>query len=114
MAGQLADIFSTDIDSINTSPRRSLHVVYEMFYDSGEPVRRTRARGEFRDAGKAHHAVVQHPTVRATNTATKSIKNALIAPPRILALTPFSPIPLPPISRLALSQSLIAAASGTA
>jgi len=59
IAMQLADIFSTDID-FHRDLRRGDHfsVVYEMFYDHGEPVRPGRVlAAEFINVGKLYHAV---------------------------------------------------------
>ena len=59
IAIQIADIFSTDID-FHRDLRRGdrFTVVYETFYDQGEPVRSGRVlAAEFINQGKAHHAV---------------------------------------------------------
>jgi murein DD-endopeptidase MepM/ murein hydrolase activator NlpD len=59
IATQVADIFSTDID-FHRDLRRGDHfsVVYEMFYDQGEPVRSGRVlAAEFINVGKLYRAV---------------------------------------------------------
>ena len=59
VAIQVADIFSTDID-FHRDLRRGDHfsVVYEMFYDRGEPVRAGRVlAAEFINVGKLYRAV---------------------------------------------------------
>jgi murein DD-endopeptidase MepM/ murein hydrolase activator NlpD len=59
VAIQVADIFSTDID-FHRDLRRGDHfsVVYEMFYDRGEPVRSGRVlAAEFINVGKLYRAV---------------------------------------------------------
>jgi murein DD-endopeptidase MepM/ murein hydrolase activator NlpD len=59
IAIQVADIFSTDID-FHRDLRRGDHfsVVYEMFYDRGEPVRAGRVlAAEFINVGKLYRAV---------------------------------------------------------
>ncbi len=59
VATQIADIFSTDID-FHRDLRRGdrFTVVYEMFYDQGEPVRSGRLlAAEFVNQGKAYQAV---------------------------------------------------------
>ncbi|HYC47552.1 MAG TPA: peptidoglycan DD-metalloendopeptidase family protein [Burkholderiales bacterium] len=59
VASQLADIFSTDID-FHRDLRRGdrFTVVYEMFYDGGEPVRSGRVlAAEFMNQGHAYQAV---------------------------------------------------------
>jgi murein DD-endopeptidase MepM/ murein hydrolase activator NlpD len=59
IAMQVADIFSTDID-FHRDLRRGDHfsVVYEMFYDRGEPVRSGRVlAAEFINVGKLYRAV---------------------------------------------------------
>ena len=59
IAIQVADIFSTDID-FHRDLRRGDHfsVVYEMFYDRGEPVRSGRVlAAEFINVGKLYRAV---------------------------------------------------------
>lgn len=59
IASQLADIFSTDID-FHKDLRRGdrFTVVYEMFFDSGEPVKSGRVlAAEFVNNGKPHQAV---------------------------------------------------------
>jgi murein DD-endopeptidase MepM/ murein hydrolase activator NlpD len=59
IAMQLADIFSTDID-FHRDLRRGDHfsVVYEMFYDRGEPVRAGRVlAAEFINVGRLYRAV---------------------------------------------------------
>ena len=59
IATQVADIFSTDID-FHRDLRRGDHfsVVYEMFYDRGEPVRSGRVlAAEFINVGKLYRAV---------------------------------------------------------
>jgi len=59
VAIQIADIFSTDID-FHRDLRRGDHfsVVYEMFYDQGEPVRSGRVLAtEFTNVGKQYRAV---------------------------------------------------------
>jgi murein DD-endopeptidase MepM/ murein hydrolase activator NlpD len=64
VAGQIADIFSTDID-FHKDLRRGdrFTIVYEMFFDGGEPVRSGRVlAAEFVNAGHAHQAIwYQHP-----------------------------------------------------
>jgi murein DD-endopeptidase MepM/ murein hydrolase activator NlpD len=59
IATQLADIFSTDID-FHRDLRRGDHfsVLYEMYYDSGEPARSGRVlAAEFINVGKLYRAV---------------------------------------------------------
>jgi murein DD-endopeptidase MepM/ murein hydrolase activator NlpD len=59
VAGQIADIFSTDID-FHKDLRRGdrFTVVYEMFFDGGEPVRSGKVlAAEFVNGGKAFQAV---------------------------------------------------------
>jgi murein DD-endopeptidase MepM/ murein hydrolase activator NlpD len=59
VADQIADIFSTDID-FHKDLRRGdkFTVVYEMFYDAGEPVKSGKVlAAEFINAGKAYQAV---------------------------------------------------------
>ena len=59
VADQIADIFSTDID-FHKDLRRGdkFTVVYEMFYDAGEPVRSGKVlAAEFINGGKPHQAV---------------------------------------------------------
>ena len=59
VAIQVADIFSTDID-FHRDLRRGDHfsVVYEMFYDKGEPVRSGRVlAAEFINVGRLYRAV---------------------------------------------------------
>ena len=59
IAMQLADIFSTDVD-FHRDLRRGDHfsVVYEMFYDRGEPVRAGRVlAAEFINVGRLYRAV---------------------------------------------------------
>src|SRR5688572_11731168 len=86
VAGQLADIFSTDID-FHKDLRRGdrFTVVYETFYDGGEPVRTGRVlAAEFVNQGHTYQAVwFQHPDGRgAYYTAEgKPIKNAFLRSP---------------------------------
>jgi murein DD-endopeptidase MepM/ murein hydrolase activator NlpD len=59
VADQIADIFSTDID-FHKDLRRGdkFTVVYEMFYDAGEPVKSGKVlAAEFINAGKSYQAV---------------------------------------------------------
>lgn len=59
VADQIADIFSTDID-FHRDLRRGdkFTVVYEMFYDAGEPVKSGKVlAAEFINAGKSYQAV---------------------------------------------------------
>jgi murein DD-endopeptidase MepM/ murein hydrolase activator NlpD len=59
VAGQIADIFSTDID-FHKDLRRGdrFTIVYEMFFDGGEPVRSGKVvAAEFVNAGRAYQAV---------------------------------------------------------
>jgi murein DD-endopeptidase MepM/ murein hydrolase activator NlpD len=86
VAGQLADIFSTDID-FHKDLRRGdrFTVVYETFFDAGEPVRTGRVlAAEFVNAGKAHQAVwFQHPNGQGDyyTAEGKSIKKAFLRSP---------------------------------
>ena len=86
VAGQLADIFSTDID-FHKDLRRGdrFTVVYEMFYDGGEPVRSGRVlAAEFVNAGVAHQAVwFQHANGQGDyyTPTGKSIKKAFLRSP---------------------------------
>ena len=86
VAGQLADIFSTDID-FHKDLRRGdrFTVVYETFFDAGEPVRIGRVlAAEFVNGGKAHQAVwFQHPNGQGDyyTAEGKSIKKAFLRSP---------------------------------
>ena len=86
VAGQIADIFSTDID-FHKDLRRGdrFTVVYEMYYDAGEPVRSGRVlAAEFVNAGATHQAVwFQHANGQGDyyTPAGKSIKKAFLRSP---------------------------------
>jgi murein DD-endopeptidase MepM/ murein hydrolase activator NlpD len=86
VAGQLADIFSTDID-FHKDLRRGdrFTVVYEMYFDAGEPVRSGRVlAAEFVNGGKAHQAVwFQHANGHGDYYTPdgKSIKKAFLRSP---------------------------------
>ena len=86
VAGQLADIFSTDID-FHKDLRRGdrFTVVYEMFFDGGEAVRSGRVlAAEFVNQGQAHQAVwFQHPNGQGDYYTPdgKSIKKAFLRSP---------------------------------
>jgi murein DD-endopeptidase MepM/ murein hydrolase activator NlpD len=86
VAGQLADIFSTDID-FHKDLRRGdrFTVVYEMFYEAGEPVRSGRVlAAEFVNQGKPYQAVwFQHADGRGDYYTPdgKSIKKAFLRSP---------------------------------
>ena len=86
IADQLADIFSSDID-FHKDLRRGdrFTVVYEMFYDAGEPVRSGRVlAAEFVNQGKAHQAVwFQHPNGQGDyyTPEGRSIKKAFLRSP---------------------------------
>lgn len=86
VAGQLADIFSTDID-FHKDLRRGdrFTVVYETFFDAGEPVRTGRVlAAEFVNGGRAHQAVwFQHPNGQGDyyTAEGKSIKKAFLRSP---------------------------------
>ena len=86
VAGQLADIFSTDID-FHKDLRRGdrFTVVYEMYFDAGEPVRSGRVlAAEFVNRGKAHQAVwFQHADGQGDYYTPdgKSIKKAFLRSP---------------------------------
>jgi murein DD-endopeptidase MepM/ murein hydrolase activator NlpD len=86
VAGQLADIFSTDID-FHKDLRRGdrFTVVYEMYYEAGEPVRSGRVlAAEFVNQGKPHQAVwFQHADGRGDyyTPEGKSIKKAFLRSP---------------------------------
>ena len=86
VAGQLADIFSTDID-FHKDLRRGdrFTVVYEMFFDAGEPVRSGRVlAAEFVNQGKAYQAIwYQHVDGQGDyyTPEGKSIKKAFLRSP---------------------------------
>jgi murein DD-endopeptidase MepM/ murein hydrolase activator NlpD len=86
VASQLADIFSTDID-FHKDLRRGdrFTVVYEMFYEAGEPVRSGRVlAAEFVNQGKPHQAVwFQHADGQGDYYTPdgKSIKKAFLRSP---------------------------------
>ena len=86
VAGQLADIFSTDID-FHKDLRRGdrFTVVYEMFYDAGEPVRSGRVlAAEFVNQGKPYQAIwYQHSNGQGDYYTPdgKSIKKAFLRSP---------------------------------
>ena len=86
VAGQLADIFSTDID-FHKDLRRGDHftVIYEMFYENGEPVRSGRVlAAEFVNGGQAYQAVwFQHGDGRGAyyTPEGKSIRKAFLRSP---------------------------------
>lgn len=86
VAGQLADIFSTDID-FHKDLRRGdrFTVVHEMYYDAGEPVRSGRVlAAEFVNQGKAYQAVwFQHPNGQGDYYTAdgKPIKKAFLRSP---------------------------------
>jgi murein DD-endopeptidase MepM/ murein hydrolase activator NlpD len=86
IAGQLADIFSTDID-FHKDLRRGdrFTVIYEMFYENGEPVRSGRVlAAEFVNAGQAYQAVwFQHADGRGAYYTPdgKSIRKAFLRSP---------------------------------
>jgi len=86
VAGQLADIFSTDID-FHRDLRRGdrFTVVYEMFFEAGEPVSSGRVlAAEFVNQGKALQAIwFQHPDGQGDyyTTEGKSIKKAFLRSP---------------------------------
>jgi murein DD-endopeptidase MepM/ murein hydrolase activator NlpD len=86
VAGQLADIFSTDID-FHKDLRRGdrFTVIYEMFYENGEPVRSGRVlAAEFVNAGQAYQAVwFQHADGRGAyyTPEGKSIRKAFLRSP---------------------------------
>lgn len=86
VAQQIADIFSTDID-FHKDLRRGdrFTVVYEMFFDAGEPVRSGRVlAAEFVNNGKAFQAVwFQHPNGQGDyyTPEGKSIKKAFLRSP---------------------------------
>lgn len=86
VAGQIADIFSTDID-FHKDLRRGdrFTVVYEMFFDGGEAVRSGRVlAAEFVNQGKAYQAVwFKHPNGQGDyyTPEGKSIKKAFLRSP---------------------------------
>jgi murein DD-endopeptidase MepM/ murein hydrolase activator NlpD len=86
VAGQIADIFSTDID-FHKDLRRGdrFTVVYEMFFDAGEPVRSGRVlAAEFVNLGKAYQAIwYQHADGQGDyyTAEGKSIKKAFLRSP---------------------------------
>ena len=86
IAGQIADIFSTDID-FHKDIRRGdrFTVVYEMFFEAGEPVRSGRVlAAEFVNQGKAYQAIYyQHPDGQGDYYAPdgRSIKKAFLRSP---------------------------------
>ena len=86
VAGQLADIFSTDID-FHKDLRRGdrFTVVYEMFYEAGEPVRSGRVlAAEFVNQDKPYQAVwYQHADGQGDYYTPdgKSIKKAFLRSP---------------------------------
>ena len=86
VANQLADIFGTDID-FHKDLRRGdrFTVVYEMYFDAGEPVRSGRVlAAEFVNAGKSHQAVwFQHANGQGDYYTPdgKSIKKAFLRSP---------------------------------
>ena len=86
VAGQMADIFSTDID-FHRDLRRGdrFTVVHEMYYDAGEPVRSGRVlAAEFVNQGKTYQAVwFQHPNGQGDyyTAEGKSIRKAFLRSP---------------------------------
>lgn len=86
VAGQIADIFSTDID-FHRDLRRGdrFTVVYEMFFEAGEPVRSGRVlAAEFTNQGKTYQALwFQHPNGQGDYYTAdgKSIKKAFLRSP---------------------------------
>jgi murein DD-endopeptidase MepM/ murein hydrolase activator NlpD len=86
VAGQLADVFSTDID-FHRDLRRGdrFTVVYEMYFEAGEPVRAGRVlAAEFVNQGKAYQAVwFQHADGQGDYYTPdgKSIKKAFLRSP---------------------------------
>jgi murein DD-endopeptidase MepM/ murein hydrolase activator NlpD len=86
VADQIADIFSTDID-FHKDLRRGdkFTVVYEMFYDAGEPVRSGKVlAAEFVNAGHAYQAVwYQHPDGQGAyyTPEGRNIKKAFLRSP---------------------------------
>jgi murein DD-endopeptidase MepM/ murein hydrolase activator NlpD len=86
VAGQIADIFSTDID-FHKDIRRGdrFTVVYEMFFDAGEPVRSGRVlAAEFVNQGKPYQAIwYQHADGQGDYYTAdgKSIKKAFLRSP---------------------------------
>jgi murein DD-endopeptidase MepM/ murein hydrolase activator NlpD len=86
VAGQLADMFSTDID-FHRDLRRGdrFTVVYEMYFEAGEPVRSGRVlAAEFVNQGKAYQAVwFQHADGQGDyyTPEGKSIKKAFLRSP---------------------------------
>ena len=86
VAGQLADVFSTDID-FHTDLRSGDHftVVYEMYFAGGEPVQSGRMlAAELVNAGIAHQAVwFQHPNGQGDyyTPEGKAIKKAFLRSP---------------------------------
>jgi murein DD-endopeptidase MepM/ murein hydrolase activator NlpD len=86
IAGQLADVFSTDID-FHKDLRRGdrFTVVYEMYFEGGEPVRSGRVlAAEFVNQGKAYQAIwYQHPDGQGDYYTAdgRSIKKAFLRSP---------------------------------
>ena len=86
VADQIADIFSTDID-FHKDLRRGdkFTVVYEMFYDAGEPVKSGKVlAAEFINGGKPYQAVwFQHADGQGTyyTPEGKNIKKAFLRSP---------------------------------
>ncbi len=86
IAGQMADIFSTDID-FHRDLRRGdrFTVVHEMYYDEGEAVRSGRVlAAEFVNQGKTYQAVwFQHPSGQGDyyTAEGKSIRKAFLRSP---------------------------------
>src|SRR5687767_10344354 len=86
VAGQIADVFSTDID-FHKDIRRGdrFTVVYETFFEAGEPVRSGRVlAAEFVNQGKAYQAIwYQHPDGQGDYYTPdgKSIKKAFLRSP---------------------------------
>ncbi len=86
VATQIADIFSTDID-FHRDLRRGdrFTVVYEMYFDAGEPVRSGRVLGaEFINQGKSYQAIwYQHADGQGDYYTAdgKSIKKAFLRSP---------------------------------
>jgi murein DD-endopeptidase MepM/ murein hydrolase activator NlpD len=86
VASQIADIFSTDID-FHRDLRRGdrFTVVYEMYFEAGEPVRSGRVlAAEFVNQGKPYQAIwYQHPDGQGDyyTSEGKSIKKAFLRSP---------------------------------
>jgi murein DD-endopeptidase MepM/ murein hydrolase activator NlpD len=86
VASQIADVFSTDID-FHRDLRRGdrFTVVYEMYFEAGEPVRSGRVlAAEFVNQGKAYQAIwYQHPNGQGDyyTPEGKSIRKAFLRSP---------------------------------